>query len=165
MRALEQLLFWVHGMSSAAWFGAIFYRTLIVDAKAFGYFPDRADYERFSTYLAHGMRYLVTAGILTSGLSGFALMGLRWDAANGLWLGLMVGKVAVWLAACGLFAYVSWVHWPWRSLAAPHEFAAYRRSGVLLAVGMVVLSGAGFALGQACRLAYPASGGFLRYGS
>lgn len=156
MRLLEQLLAWAHGLSAAAWFGAIFYRTLVVDPKAFGYFPDRADYERFSTHLAHGMRYVVTAGLLTCGLSGFALAGLRWDGANEAWLGLMAAKVAAWLAAGGLFAYVSWVHWPWRSLAAPHEFAAYRRQGVALAAGMVALSGTGFLLGQACRLAHPA---------
>ncbi|HJZ56242.1 MAG TPA: hypothetical protein VKE74_14850 [Gemmataceae bacterium] len=154
MRLLEQFLFWVHGLSAAAWFGSIFYRTLVIDAKAFGYFPDRRDYERFSTYLAHGMRYLVTAGLLTCGLTGFALAGLRWEWTNGAWVGLMAAKVVVWLGACGLFSYVSWVHWPWRSLAAPHEFAAYRRQGVILAAAMVLLSGTGFALGQACRLAH-----------
>jgi hypothetical protein len=153
MKLLEQFLFWVHGLSAAAWFGAIFYRTLVVDPKAFGYFRDRAEYERFSTHLAHGMRYLVTAGLLTCGLSGFALFGLRWEAATGEWFTVMAAKVAVWLAACGLFAYVSWVHWPWRSFAAPEEFRAYRRQGIALAAGMVLLSGAGFVLGQACRLA------------
>lgn len=64
----------------------------------------------------------------------------------------MLGKVVVWLAACGLFAYVSWVHWPWRSLASPEEFPGYRREGIVLAAAMVLLSGTGFALGQACRL-------------
>src|SRR5262245_29909001 len=155
---LEQFLFWVHGVSAAAWFGAIFYRTLVVDGKAFGYFADRADYERFSTHLAHGMRYLVTAGLLVCGLSGFALVGLRWDGSNGAWVGLIAAEAGGWLAACGLFTYVSWVHWPWRSLAAPHEFAAYRREGVLLAAGMVALAGTGFLLGQACRLTHVAVG-------
>jgi hypothetical protein len=158
MPILEQFFFWVHGLSAAAWFGAIFYRTAVIDPKAFGYFPDRADYERFSTYLAHGMRYLVTAGLLICGLSGFALVGLKWDAMNLAWSCLMAAKAVVWLAACGLFTYVSWVHWPWRSLAAPPEFPAYRRQGQLLATAMVVLAGTGFALGQACRLAHPASG-------
>jgi hypothetical protein len=152
MRLIEQVLIWAHGLSAAAWFGAIFYRTLIVDPKAFGYFPNRADYERFSTHLAHGMRYVVTAGLLTCGLSGFALAGLRDDAANGGWLGLIAAKAVVWLAACGLFGYVSWVHWPWRSLASPEEFATYRRQGIVLAAGMVLLSGTGFLLGQAVRL-------------
>lgn len=153
MRLVEQLLFWVHGLSAAAWFGAILYRTAVIDPKAFGYFPDRRDYERYSTHLAHGMRYLVTAGLLTCGLSGFALLGLRWRPADDVWVGLMAAKVAVWLLACGLFAYVSWVHWVWRSVASPAEMPGYRREGVALAVGMVLLSGAGFALGQAGRLA------------
>jgi putative copper export protein len=155
MRILEQFLLWVHGLSAAAWFGGIFYRTLVIDPKAFRYFRDRGEYERFSTHLAHGMRSLVIAGLLTCGLSGFALLGLRWDAAaNGL-LGLMSAKIVVWLLACGLFAYVSWVHWPWRAFAAPEEFRDYRRQGIVLAAGMVILAGTGFALGQACRSMSP----------
>jgi hypothetical protein len=149
---LELVLFWVHGLSGAAWFGGIFYRTLVIDPKAFRYFQDRAEYERFSTHLAHGMRYLVTVGILTCGISGFALLGLRWDSTSTNLQGLMGVKIVVWLLACGLFAYVSWVHWPWRAFATPAEFRAYRRQGIVLALGMVVLAGTGFALGQARRL-------------
>lgn len=67
MRFLEQLAFWVHGISGAAWFGAIFYRTFIVDSKALAYFPDRAEYERFTTHMAHGMRYLVIGGLAVCG--------------------------------------------------------------------------------------------------
>lgn len=151
MKLLEQLLFWVHGLSGAAWFGAIFYRTLVIDAKAFSFFARVQDYEHFSTHLAHNMRYFVLAGLLTCGLSGFAILGVRWDGANAVWLALMATKAAVWLGACVLFTYVSWVHWPWRACAAPEEFAAYRQHGQRLAVAMVVLAGAGFALGQACR--------------
>jgi hypothetical protein len=150
-KLLEQFLFWVHGLSAAAWFGAIFYRALVVDGKAFTFFANRRDYEHFSTHMAHNMRYFVTAGLLTCGLSGFALLGLKWDGASGEWLLLMAAKAGVWLAACGLFTYVSWVHWPWRSLAAPEEFTHYRKQGQRLAYGMVVLAGTGFALGQACR--------------
>ena len=153
MGILEQFLYWVHGLSAAAWFGGIFYRTIVIDPKAFRYFRDRAEYERFSTHLAHGMRYFVAAGLLTCGLSGFALLGLRWEASRDGLLGVMGAKVAVWLLACGLFAYVSWVHWPWRAFATPAEFRGYRRQGIVLAVGMVLLAGTGFALGQACRLA------------
>jgi len=155
MRILEQFLFWVHGLSAAAWFGGIFYRTLVIDPKAFHYFRDRAEYERFSTHLAHGMRSLVIAGLLTCGLSGFVLLGLRWDAAQNHLLGLMGAKIVVWLLACGLFAYVSWVHWPWRAFAAAAEYRAYRRQGIVLAAGMVLLAGTGFVLGQACRSMSP----------
>ena len=150
-KLLEQLLFWVHGLSAAAWFGAIFYRAAVVDGKAFTFFEKRKDYEHVSTHLAHNMRYFVTAGLLVCGLSGFALVGLKWDGANVSWLALMGLKAGVWLAACTLFTYVSWVHWPWRALAAPEEFTKYRREGQRLAYGMVALAGVGFALGQACR--------------
>jgi hypothetical protein len=151
VKLLEQFLLWVHGLSAAAWFGAIFYRTVVIDNKAFAFFPRRADYEHFSTHLAHNMRYFVIAGLLTCGLSGFALVGLKWDGANVVWLALLSAKAVVWLAAFTLFTYVSWVHWPWRALAAPEEFAQYRRDGQRLAYAMVILAGTGFALGQACR--------------
>jgi hypothetical protein len=150
-KLLEQFLFWVHGLSGAAWFGAIFYRTIVVDGKAFAFFAERRDYEHFSTHLAHNMRYFVIAGLFTCGLSGFALLGLKWDGASPVWLALMAAKAAAWLGACTLFTYVSWVHWPWRALATPEEFLAYRKHGQRLAYGMVILAGAGFALGQACR--------------
>ncbi|QDU20687.1 hypothetical protein [Urbifossiella limnaea] len=152
MKLLEQVLFWVHGMSAAAWFGAIFYRFAVVDGKAARYFTDAADYERFCTHLAHGMRYVVTAGMLTCAASGFALAGVRWTPDSAGWLGLMAAKVVVQVAAVGLFVYVSYVHWPWRSMAAPDESARYRREGQRLAGAMVALSGLGFLLGQACRL-------------
>ncbi len=150
-KLLEQFLFWVHGLSAAAWFGAIFYRTVVVDGKAFAFFEKRHDYEHFNTHLAHNMRYFVIAGLLVCGLSGFALLGLKWDGASVAWLALMGAKAAVWLGAFGLFTYVSWVHWPWRALAAPEEFAKYRRDGQRLAYAMVALAGTGFALGQAGR--------------
>ncbi len=152
MTFLVQVLFWVHGMSAAAWFGAIFYRFAVVDGKAFRYFSDAADYERFCAHLAHGMRYVVTAGMLTCAASGFALAGVRWNPDSGAWLGLVGAKVVVQLAAAGLFVYVSYVHWPWRSLAAPEESARYRRNGQRMAGAMVLLSGTGFLLGQAFRL-------------
>jgi hypothetical protein len=152
MTLLVQVLYWVHGMSAAAWFGAIFYRFAVVDGKAARYFADAADYERFATHLAHGMRYVVTAGMLTCAASGFALAGLRWNPASAAWLGLIGAKVVVQVAAAGLFVYVSYVHWPWRSCAAPEESARYRREGQRLAGAMVLLSGTGFVLGQAFRL-------------
>ena len=42
-KLLEQFFFWVHGLSGAAWFGGIFYRTLVIDGKSLAFFPRRAD--------------------------------------------------------------------------------------------------------------------------
>jgi hypothetical protein len=150
-KLLEQFLYCVHGLSAAAWFGAIFYRAAVVDGKALSFFARRGEYEHFSTHMAHNMRYFVIAGLLTCGLSGSALLGLKWGGASAAWLALMAAKGGVWLGAMGLFTYVSWVHWPWRACAAPEEFAAYRREGQRLAYAMAALAGTGFALGQACR--------------
>ena len=154
MSALEQVLFYAHGLSGAAWFGAIAYRTFAVDRKVAAYFPDPAAFERFSVHLAHKMRYPVWVGILTCAASGSVLMGLKWHPASGVWLGLMAAKVVVWLLACGLFCYVSYVFWPARCFASPAEFAGYRRQNFTLSVGMVALAAAGFVLGQTCRLAW-----------
>jgi hypothetical protein len=157
VHALELLLLWMHGLSGAAWFGAIFYKTFIIDAKAFSYFPHRPDYERFSTHLAHGMRHLVIAGLSVCGLSGFALTAVKWDSIGDTAFALLVAKLAVWIAAGALFSYVSWVHWPWRIFASPEEMPRYRTEGRWLAIGMVILTGAGVALGQAMRWTQPAT--------
>ena len=151
MRTLEQFLFWMHGLSGAAWFGAIFYRTFIVDSKAFAFFPNRVDYERFTTHMAHGMRFLVIVGLAVCGASGAVLAILKWNGLHDWRLGLLLAKVVVWFAAGVLFTYVSWVHWPWRSVASPEEMPRYRTEGQRLAAGMVFLTGAGFALGQAMK--------------
>lgn len=154
MAYLEQILIWAHGLSGAAWFGAIAYRTFAVDRKALAYFPDRAEYERFSVHLAHNMRYPVWAGLIICAASGATLAGLRWNPGNDVWAGLMLAKVIVWCAACGLFCYVSYVFWPWRYLASPNEFATYRRRNTILSLWMVAFAASGFLLGQAVRLAY-----------
>lgn len=153
MNTLDLLLLWMHGLSGAAWFGAIFYKTFIIDARAFSFFPHRPDYERFSTHLAHGMRYLVIAGLVVCGASGFALAIVKWNSIGDVRFALLVAKVLVWVAAAVLFTYVSWVHWPWRVFASPEEMPRYRTQGRWLAAGMVALTGAGFALGQAMRVA------------
>lgn len=151
MKYLELTLTWMHGLSAAAWFGAIVYRTFTVDPKAKSFFPHATDYESFSVHLAHKMRYVVSVGIFTCGLSGFALAGLTWNGETDARAMLLAAKIVAWLAALLLFLHVSYVHWPWRSLADPAEFPAYQRRAFLLACGMIALSCLGFLLGQACR--------------
>lgn len=155
MMIAEQILYWAHGLSGAAWFGAIAYRTFAVDRKVATYFADPVECERFSLHLAHNMRYPVWAGLLTCAASGAILMGLKWDAGHGPWVGLMAAKVVAWGLACGLFCYVSYVFWPARSLAPAEKFPDFRRLNFRLSLAMVGLAAAGFLLGQACRLARP----------
>src|SRR5262249_14199872 len=99
--------------------------------------------------LADGMRYVVLAALLTCGLSGFVLMGLRWDSALPSWLALMGLKAVLWVSAFAVFAYISWVFWPRRVFATETEVPAVRRQGVVLALVMIALAGLGMVLGQA----------------
>src|SRR5919202_2177275 len=95
----------VHLLSAAAWFGALVYRAFFVDPKALRFFAGGAGYERFSLELAHGMRYVVLIALLTCGLSGFALVGLRWSRADG-WLALVAGEVGPRVGALAPFSYI-----------------------------------------------------------
>src|SRR5947209_4670152 len=56
----------------------------------------------------------------------------------------------------GLFAYVSYVHKSWRSLAALNVFHHYRRQAQRLATAIFLLAGIGSLLGWAWRLAHAA---------
>lgn len=144
---METALAAIHLLSSAAWFGSLIYRVLFVDPKAARFFEHGADFERFSLDLAHGMRYVVMLALAACGLSGFALAGLRWNTSEP-WQTTMLAKVALWLVACVLFAYISWVHWPRRVFADASEWRRVRRQGVALAVVMVGIAATGMVLGQ-----------------
>jgi len=137
----------VHHLSAAAWFGALVYRTFFVDPKATRFFHGGAEYERFSLELAHGMRYVVMFALAACGLSGFILVGLKWNSSDG-WLALIAGKVGLWIVASALFAYISWAFWPRRVFALEKEWPLIRRQGLILAIAMIAIAGLGFVLGQ-----------------
>jgi hypothetical protein len=153
---LEQALTTVHHLSAAAWFGALVYRAFFVDPKSLRFFGEGPDYERFSLHLADGMRYVVLAGLLACGLSGFALLGLRWTAGSPAWLALMSLKAGLGAAAFAAFAYISWVFWPRRVFALAGEYPALRRQGMALALLMIALAGLGMLLGQLGQALRPA---------
>lgn len=147
---LDQLLAAAHLLSGAAWFGALVYRTFFVDPKAMKFFHAGGEFERFSLDLAHGMRYVVMLALVTCGVSGFVLLGLRWDASQS-WLTLMGVKTALWVVAFGLFGYISWVFWPKRVFAVGAELPKLRWQGFLLAVTMIVIAATGMISGQLAK--------------
>jgi hypothetical protein len=144
---LDQALLAIHWLSAAAWFGALVYRTFVVDPKALTFFGGGREYERFSLDLAHGMRAVVLAALLTCGLSGFALVGLHWSPSDG-WRALIVGKAGLWAIAFVVFAYVSWVFWPRRVFATADEWPGVHRRGLALSVLMIGIAALGIVLGQ-----------------
>lgn len=97
------------------------------------------------------MRLTVVAALLTCGLSGFALLGLRLPASSG-YAALMAGKTVAWVLAFAVFAYISGVWFPRRVFAVEAEHRRFRLEGLVLASGMIVLAGAGMLLGLAARL-------------
>ena len=147
---LEQVVAMAHLVSAAAWFGALVYRTFFVDPKALRFLGGGREYERFSLDLAHRMRGVVLLALVTCGLSGFVLAGLRWNPAGG-WLTLVAGKAGLWAVAFAVFAYVSWVFWPRRVFAAADEWPAVRRQGLALSLVMIGIAGLGIVLGQLCQ--------------
>ena len=149
---LEQVVAMAHLLSASAWFGALVFRTFFVDPKARRFLNDGSSYERFSLDLAHGMRGVVLLALLTCGLSGFVLVGLRWDPAEG-WLALVAGKAGLWAVGFAVFAYISWVFWPRRVFATVDEWPAIRRQGLVLALVMIGIAGLGIVLGQLSQAA------------
>ena len=144
---LDYALAAVHQLSAAAWFGALVYRVFFVDPKALRFFGAGAEFERYSLDLADGMRYVVLAALVTCGLTGFALVGLRWHWTDE-WLTLMVVKTGLWAIAFALFGYISWMFWPRRVFAVAGEWPSVRRRGFILSLIMVAIAGLGFVLGQ-----------------
>ena len=152
---LDQGVMAVHLLSAAAWFGALVYRAFFVDPKASEFFAGAAEYERFALDLADGMRQVVMAALLTCGLSGFVLAGLRWNPADG-WLALVAGKAGLWAVAFAVFAYISWVYWPRRVFATADEWPPVRRQGLILSLVMIGIAGSGMVLGQLAQGLRPA---------
>jgi putative copper export protein len=145
---LTQTVAAIHTLSAAAWFGALVYRVMFVDPKAHQFFKQETEYERFSLHLAHGMRYVVMGSLITCGLSGFVLLGLRWNPEQTDWQTLMYGKIGLWVLAFSVFTYVSWVFWPKRVFATDRDLMRLRRQGISLTVGMIGVAALGFLLGQ-----------------
>ena len=139
-----------HMLAGAAWFGSLVYRTFFVDPRSKRFLGDPARYESFALYLADGMRYVVMLSLATVGISGFALTGLLWKTDPD-WQALMAIKCGLWLIACGVFAYISWVHWPKRVFAVADEYRHLHRQGFWLALTMIGLSAAGLVLGTLAR--------------
>ena len=91
------------------------------------------------------MRYVVLLALFTSGLSGFALMGLRGGRRG--WQTRMAAKAGLWALAFAVFAYVSWVYWPRRVFATKAEWPGVVAQGLALSLVMIGHRGAGDAAG------------------
>jgi hypothetical protein len=138
----------VHVLAGAAWFGAMFYSFFVLHPRAHAYFKRETEFESFITAVSAGARYAVLSALGLIGLTGAALIWLRWpEPPSPRWLVFIGAKVVLWTVALGLFVYVSWRLWPARLFAVeaeiPHIQEAFRR----VAVTMIAIAGLSMALG------------------
>lgn len=135
------LILLVHVVLGAVWLGAMVYSLVVVQPKMSRYFGgDEERHEAFAATLASGNRRPVLAVIATLLLTGLILLGHDGlEAVHLVKLGLLLG-------ASGVFAWVSWRHWPRRVFAVPGELARLRRRLRVAAWSMVVLVGTAFAV-------------------
>lgn len=131
----------VHLLSVAAWFGALVYRTFVVNIRARVYFAERdRDYEEFMLVLTDGARYVVLLALVVGGLSGVGLLALRWQRLDDpIWATMLFVKAGLYGLLSAGFVYVSWWLWPRRALALPAEFPAEQRHAQLVALLMLGL--------------------------
>jgi hypothetical protein len=135
------LLAVVHLTLAATWLGSMVYSLAVVQPRVARFFPEEEGREKFLLALAHGNRWPVV------GLVAMLIVTAAGVMATASPLRVVIGyavAVALYGAAAGIFADVSWRHWPARIFALPTELASFRRSLMVRAWTMLCLVGAAF---------------------
>jgi hypothetical protein len=130
-----------HVVLVATWFGAMAYSLGVVQPRVAKFFPDERRREDFLLVLAHGNRWRVVA--LLAMITATCVAVVITAPARATAVGYAVSLV-LYAAAGGIFAHVSWRHWPARVFALPAELAGFRRRLRVQAVAMLALVGAAF---------------------
>lgn len=137
----------IHAGVSAVWLGSMAYSLFNVQPKLGRMVgEDPARVEEAQRVLAHGNRWRVVGLIAALWVSGLLLVALR-APESGLGWAVVGVKVALLAAATGLFWWVSWRGWPSRVFALPDELPALQGRFRSVAIAMLVLVGASYALG------------------
>ncbi|WP_331767325.1 hypothetical protein [Embleya sp. NBC_00896] len=129
-----------HLTLAASWMGSMAYSLTVVQPKVASFLPDEQRREEFLVTLAHGNRRKVVGLVAALLLTGVAVIV---SSAGAKVVGYAAALV-LYAGAAGIFAHVSWRHWPARVFALPPELAGFRRRLRLLATTMLALVGAGF---------------------
>ena len=124
----------------------------MVQPKVASFFPDERSREEFLLVLAHGNRRTVLAlvtALMGSGAAVVVTAGGR-SAAIGYTLALVL-----YTAAAGIFANVSWRHWPARVFTLRPNWPGTGAGLRLQAVAMLALVTTGFLIAVAVSVALP----------
>jgi hypothetical protein len=138
---LRVLLVLLHLTLAAVWLGSMAYSLVVVQPRVRRFFPEEEGREKFLLALAHGNRWPVVGlvAMLIATAAGVMATASRLRVV----IGYAVG-VALYMTAAGIFADVSWRHWPARVFALPAELASFRRGLMIRAWVMLCLVGAAF---------------------
>jgi len=139
----------VHLTVAATWLGSMVYSLVVIQPKVAQFFPDEENRERFLLALAHGNRWPVVA-IVTVLITSAA--GVMATSPRPVLTGY-AAATALYLAAAGVFADVSWRHWPARVFALPRELVSFRRRLMVRAWAMMLLLGAAFVIALSVSVA------------
>ena len=148
MGTLHFVLASAHALSSAAWFGSMFYSLTTMQPRARTYFASDLEFEAFVAHVAHGARWKVIGAFAFVTVTGAALIVVAHPTpASDAWLAVIGIKAALLIAAVLIFSYASWRLWPRRVFATPQELPTIRRQFRIVAVSLILIAAASFALG------------------
>jgi Flp pilus assembly protein TadB len=136
----------VHLGAAVAWLGAMAYSLVVVQPRIARAVPDPTRAEEIYRELAAGNRWPVVGMLGGLALTGAGLVWLAGGRSSAWWAAI-VAKALLWLAAAGLFWWVSWRGWPRRVFALPEELPAQQARFRRVALALTALVGLAFALG------------------
>jgi hypothetical protein len=139
---LSVLVVVAHVSLAAVWTGSMAYSLGVVQPAVTAFLPDERRREEFLILLAHGNRWKVVGLVTALLLTGLALVV---TSGRAMAVGYTVSLV-LYAAAAGIFAHVSWRHWPARVFAVPAELAGFRRRLRVQALAMLSLVGTAFVI-------------------
>ena len=137
-----------HALSSAAWFGSMFYSLTVMQPRAKRFFATDAEFEEFVATVAQGARWNVLAAFAVVAVTGAGLiMVARPTPMTMAWLGIVTIKCLLFAAAVVIFAYASWRLWPRRIFASPAELPGIQRRFRIVGFSLLTIAALSFALG------------------
>ena len=137
-----------HALSSAAWFGAMFYSLTVMQPRARRFFASDAEFEEFVATVAQGARWNVLAAFAFVALTGVGLVVVaRPEPLTTRWLVIVALKVVLFALAVAIFSYASWRLWPRRIFASPAELPSIRRQFRVVGFALLMIAAGSFALG------------------
>jgi uncharacterized membrane protein len=140
----------IHALSSAAWFGAMFYSLTTLHPRARAYFREDSELEEFIATVAQGARWKVLLAFALMGISGVLLAFLsNWSQTEWYFIAI---KSLLWLIALLIFSYGSWSLWPRRIFATPAEVPSFRARFRAIAMSLIIIAAGAIALGVALEM-------------